>query len=174
MYIEREREIEILKNALKPGEARMIMVQGKRGVGKTSLIKETCKDNMLFELTGIPNGTKKEQLNAFTDAFNSISNIKIERPKDWLNAIFRLQEVLDTLINEDKRYVIFFDEISHLTTPNSLFISCLGHFWNIWASRQNVVVVICDSDDAWVLKNVIRVKGGLHNRISRYIDMEAL
>ena len=174
MHIERKREIEILKNALKPGEARMIMVRGNRGVGKTTLIKEIYKDYMLFELTGVQNGTKKEQLDAFTDTLNSISKTKIERPKDWLNAIFQLQDVLDTLVSEDERQVIFFDEISHLTTPKSNFISYLGHFWNIWASWKNVVVVICDSDDAWVLENVIRVKGGLHNRIYRYINMEAL
>jgi uncharacterized protein len=64
--IGRNEEIQILNNLLHSKEAELVSVLGRRRVGKTFLIRETFKENIVFEFVGIQNGTRKEQLQAFT------------------------------------------------------------------------------------------------------------
>jgi len=68
--------------------------------------------------------------------------------------------------------VLFFDELPWLATPRSGFLKALGYFWNSWASRQNIVLVICGSAASWMIKKVVNNKGGLHNRITKYIHLK--
>lgn len=64
--IGRIEEIKILNNLLQSKEAELLCVLGRRRVGKTFLIRETFKTNIVFEFVGIQNGTRQEQLNQFT------------------------------------------------------------------------------------------------------------
>ncbi len=68
--------------------------------------------------------------------------------------------------------VIFFDELSWLASLGSKFLDFWGHFWNSWASMQNLVLVLCGSASSWIIKKVINDKGGLHNRITRYLHLK--
>jgi hypothetical protein len=71
-----------------------------------------------------------------------------------------------------KKRVIFLDEFPWLDTPRSRFLSAFDHFWNSWATKQsNLVVVICGSAASWMIQNVVRNKGGLHNRLTRRIRL---
>jgi hypothetical protein len=46
------------------------------------------------------------------------------------------------------------------------------HFWNAYAvKRKDLVVVICGSSASYMIQNIIRNKGGLHNRISQKIRL---
>ena len=50
-------------------------------------------------------------------------------------------------------------------------MSAFTYFWNDWAVNQNIVVVICGSAATWMINNVVNAKGGLHNRITRHINL---
>jgi hypothetical protein len=46
------------------------------------------------------------------------------------------------------------------------------YFWNSWASRQpNLVIVICGSAASWMIRHVINNRGGLHNRVTKRINL---
>jgi len=49
-----------------------------------------------------------------------------------------------------KKTVIFFDELPWLATAQSGFLRAFSFFWNNWAVRQNIVLVICGSDVSWM------------------------
>jgi len=55
---------------------------------------------------------------------------------------------------------------------NSHFVSALEHFWNGFASaRRDVLLIICGSATSWMVNNVFRNHGGLHNRVTRRIHL---
>ena len=58
-----------------------------------------------------------------------------------------------------------------LATPKSGFLRGLSYFWNSWAVNQNIVVVICGSAASWMIQKVVNHKGGLHNRITKRIQL---
>jgi len=54
-----------------------------------------------------------------------------------------------------------------MDTPRSNFISGLEHFWNSWASwRSDIKLIVCGSATSWIINNLIKNRGGLHNRIT--------
>lgn len=171
--IGRKKEQAILLKALKSNAPEMVSVVGRRRVGKTFLIRSAYKKQIKFELTGIQNATKDEQLLNFSNRLNtySKSTIPIPPPSSWLEAFQMLLNYLETKIKKEK-VVVFLDELPWLATRKSGFLKALGFFWNSWASQKNVVVVICGSAASWMIQKVVRDKGGLHNRITRRITLE--
>ena len=171
--IGREKEQEILKEALESDEAEMVSVIGRRRVGKTYLIKSTYKDHIIFELTGVKQRPLEEQLKNFTRVLNRMAkNLEnIPQPQDWQEAFFALTDRLEELSIEQK-YVIFLDELPWLAVHQAEFIGALSFFWNSWAVNQNIVVVLCGSSASWIIQKIVNDRGGLHNRITRRLDIK--
>lgn len=171
-YIERTEETNILQNALKTNESEMIAVIGRRRVGKTLLIRSVYKKHIVFELTGSLQTPTKEQLENFAGQlqFFSKSPIKLATPKSWPDAFRQLTTFLEKQKTNQKK-VLFFDELPWLASHKSRFLSAFGYFWNTWASRKNLVVVICGSAASWMIEKVVNDKGGLHNRITKLISL---
>ncbi|MBK8391644.1 MAG: hypothetical protein IPL23_21190 [Saprospiraceae bacterium] len=64
------------------------------------------------------------------------------------------------------------DELPWLSTARSGFLSSIEHFWNSWASkRKDILLVVCGSAASWMIQNIVRNKGGLHNRITQTIRL---
>ncbi|MEP7143042.1 MAG: ATP-binding protein [Ferruginibacter sp.] len=169
----REPEKEILSRMLDSPEAELIAVFGRRRVGKTFLIRSVFEKRMLFEFTGIHNASLNEQLQNFSLALKEATGIALQlaAPVNWIDAFYYLQTHLTSKLNSQKS-VIFFDEFPWIHTPKSGFLAAFEHFWNTWACRQkNIVVVICGSAAAWMIRNIVNNKGGLHNRISQKIRL---
>ncbi|HRP55870.1 hypothetical protein [Agriterribacter sp.] len=59
-----------------------------------------------------------------------------------------------------------------IATARSGFLEAFGYFWNDWASRNNITVVICGSAAGWMINKVVHHKGSLHNRITKLIHLK--
>jgi uncharacterized protein len=172
--IGREPEIRILQQALNSPKAELIAMYGRRRVGKTHLIQTVFEKEMVFELTGIQDAPLAEQLENFSDTITAAFQLPVEiaTPPNWLKAFRVLINFLEPLIVDSPK-VIFFDEFPWLDTPKSRFLPAFDHFWNSWATKQkNLTVVICGSAASWMIQNIVRNKGGLHNRLTRRIRLQ--
>ena len=171
MLIGRKKEIKLLGEVLSSPKAEMIAVLGRRRVGKTFLINNVYENDIIFRQTGVRNATNEEQLRAFMVNVERLAGKKMEVAHDWLDAFFRLRDAVEPKLHKDKKQVIFFDELSWLAVKGSKFLDFLAYFWNDWASRQNLVIVLCGSASSWIIQKVINDKGGLHNRVTKYIRL---
>ncbi len=168
--IGRKFEISILTNALKSKRPELIAVYGRRRVGKTFLIRNVYKDNIRFEFSGIYKGTLKQQLNNFHLTL-STKRKGLKKPSDWIEAFHQLGQYLDKL-KVKKKKVIFIDEFPWLDPRRSNFLAAFDNFWNSYASkRDDLVVIICGSAASYMIKNIIKSKGGLHNRLTNKIQL---
>jgi uncharacterized protein len=174
-FIGRKKEQEILLQALASKQAEMVAIIGRRRVGKTFLIRSVYDTFITFEVTGMQNTTLKRQLRNFSFQLKTFfrPKTKLKLPIDWLEAFQQLIELLeDSPVTSDKK-VLFFDELPWLDTRKSGFLEAFGFFWNSWASRKKIVIVICGSAASWMIQKVVYDKGGLHNRITKRIDLQA-
>ena len=173
VIIGRKNEILTLQEALDSNEAEMVAVLGRRRIGKTFLVSTAYKERIVFEISGTQSATVRKQLRNFRDQLVDFSDSKmpIEIPSDWLSAFQLLKQYLKTF-DETEKKVVFFDEVPWLAGHKSGFLEALGYFWNSWASRQNLVVVICGSAASWMIRRVVHDKGGLHNRITKRIYLQ--
>lgn len=173
--IGRLKEIDILEKALASKRPELVAVIGRRRVGKTYLVRTFFRERIDFEMVGLKDGNMEQQLRNFTYSLKEARRQKgpVETvPKDWLAAFHELKEFLESPEKEDKRKVVFIDELPWAATPRSDFLTGFSYFWNSYASKSNIVVVICGSATAWMIKKIINNKGGLHNRVTRKIVLQ--
>ena len=162
--IGRTKEINELNRLYESDESEFVAVYGRRRVGKTYLIRETFADRFAFQHTGLPNATKRQQLAHFKESLVEYG-FKGAVPKDWFAAFHALKEVVAKCVL--RRKVVFIDELPWLDTAKSDFLMALEAFWNEWASaRKDIMLVVCGSAAAWMVKNLFRNRGGLHNRVT--------
>lgn len=153
-------------------KAEMVAVIGRRRVGKTFLIDQILGQSVVFQQTGVRHASAKRQLRTFSNKLALLSDEPIPEINDWLDAFFQLRLALEPKLNPNHKTVVFFDELSWLATPEGDFLDYLAHFWNDWAHRQNLVLILCGSVSSWIINRIINDKGGLHNRVTRYLHLK--
>lgn len=170
--IGRKREANVLQKALTSHKSELIVVYGRRRVGKTFLIHQVYENHIQFELSGLHNGTLEDQLEKFHGLLLQKSKqYQPERPQTWIQAFFQLETYINRLRTKKKK-VIFLDEFPWLATRRSKFLMAFDSFWNSYANlREDLVVVVCGSAASYMVNNLVRNKGGLHNRISHKIKL---
>lgn len=170
--IGRKEEISVMRSYLNDEKSHLLAVIGRRRVGKTFLIREVYRENKVFEMTGLKGADLNNQLINFSLQMNEYFHRKeqFDKPNSWLLAFNQLSKVLSNLKN-NKKPVIFLDEVPWIASKRSGFTEALAHWWNNWASQQNIIVVICGSAASWMLEHIINAKGGLHNRITKLITL---
>lgn len=171
MLIGRKLEQDILLSATQSDVSEFIAVYGRRRIGKTFLIRETFGYKFTFQHTGLAKGNTKQQLFSFAISLRDAGYDDCPIPQSWLEAFSLLSTFLKGSTDEKK--IIFLDELPWMDTARSSFISAFEHFWNGWASaRKDIVLIICGSATSWIINKVINDHGGLHNRVTRQIELQ--
>lgn len=170
--IGRHLEQAYLKEAIDSDKSELIALYGRRRIGKTYLIREYYKKNLVFEISGLFGGSLKDQLQNFDKELNNrTKSLELETVKSWFQAFTALELYLNKLKSGSKK-VVFIDEFPWIATPKSKFLMAFENFWNTYCTKRNdLIVVICGSAASYMVQNIIKNKGGLHNRISRKIRL---
>ena len=167
--IGREKEMQELQRCVQSSEAELVVVYGRRRVGKTFLVREFFNNSFAFQLTGLYNQPKSVQLHNFAITLSEYSHNPIQIPSSWLEAFTMLRSYLESLSGEEKK-VVFIDEMPWLDTRLSDFLSAFEWFWNGWgASRNDLMVIACGSATSWIADKILANKGGLFNRTTSRI-----
>ena len=170
----RQEQLE-LQRYVESRKPEFVVVYGRRRVGKTYLVRQFFDNRFAFYATGIARGNKAAQIKGF--------NLMLRRygaqgaAKDWFDAFEELRELLEEGdVQRDSvtgKKVVFIDEMPWLDTPRSDFLVALEFFWNSWASAQeDMLLVVCGSATSWIINNLFRNHGGLHNRVTGRIYLE--
>ncbi len=171
MLTGRYKEQKMLLSLLDSQESEFVAVYGRRRVGKTFLVRETFNYKFTFQHTGLQNANKKEQLKEFQKSLKNCGMQKIPKISDWADAFFALSEFLKS--QPEGKKIIFIDELPWLDTPKSKIVSAIDHFWNGWATtRKDIILIVCGSATSWIISNIVKNYGGLHNRLTQQIYLE--
>ena len=171
----RNREKQILSDALNSHRSELIAVYGRRRIGKTYLIREYYKDRIIFGFTGLSEGKRSDQIKNFVlklnEATNEFENKK--HPSDWLDAFVLLKTFLKSLRQTKRKKVIFIDEFPWVDSHKSGFLAAFENFWNDYCTtRRDLVVVVCGSAASYMIKKIINNSKGLSKRITQTIKLK--
>lgn len=168
--IGRKKETLELKRLKESNQAEFVALYGRRRVGKTWLVRNYFNDQFTFYATGIARGTRKEQLRNFYNSLCNYGKNAKEQPKNWYEAFDMMKTVIKQ--SRQRRKVVFLDELPWMDTQKSEFLKAIDLFWNSWGCmQQNLLFIVCGSAASWMVKNIIRDKGGLHNRLTCHIHL---
>ena len=171
MFIGRETELKFLNNKYNEENGQLIVLYGRRRVGKTFLVREFFDNEFTFQLSGLANSNTKEQLFNFHMTLKRYVDKDISVPQNWIEAFGQLIDYIEAY--PSSRKTIFLDELPWLDTPYSNFIQAFEHFWNGWASaRHDIFLIVCGSATSWITDKLINNHGGLHNRLTYKMRLE--
>lgn len=168
--IGREREFEELKWAMESQRSELIVMYGRRRVGKTFLVRRFFNDTYSFHYVGAHKQSKEAQLQNFREAllqYGIKENIP-DKLGNWHDAFLCLEKHLEGC--KEARKVVFFDEMPWMDTHGSEFLAELEYFWANWVqNRDDIVFIACGSATSWMKEKIEDNQGGLHNRITHRI-----
>ncbi len=164
-----------LRRALSSSEPELVVVYGRRRVGKTFLIRQFFGAQIGFELTGTYDAPLAEQLANFGRALRGAQGgpSDLSAPSSWAEAFEQLKRFLEKPRSSRDKRVVFIDELPWLASRRSGFLRAFEHFWNAWAStRRDLLVVVCGSAASWMTRTLLHARGGLHNRVTEAVRLE--
>ena len=175
MFVAREEELNLLNALLTQKSSSLVVVYGRRRIGKTETVRHFIRENDLtsIEITGVFGATKTTQLKSFARKISRASKgtVSIDRGlKEWQDGFFMLEDHLDSLTADKK--VIFLDELPWLDTHRSGFLSAFSQFWNDYCTRrEDILLIVCGSATSYMINKIVKNKKTLHNRVTHKINM---
>lgn len=173
--IGRDEEIRILDDLFKSNKSEFLAIYGRRRIGKTFLIRRFFehKKTIFFNVTGTKKGKLLKQIEHFTKRIGEVfyQGAPLQAEKNWDKAFEMLTQAIRSAKN--KKIVLFLDEFPWMATKNSKLLETLDYYWNqYWSFDDRIKLIICGSAASWIIEKIVHNKGGLHNRITRNIQLE--
>lgn len=177
--IGRNSEIAELEHLYAGKRPEFVVLYGRRRVGKTFLMNEVFKGKEIFSHTALSpielkgKDLMRKQLQHFTHSLIRYGAEVNETPKNWLDAFYILEQLLEAKAVKGKRMLVCIDELPWLDTPRSGFITAFEAFWNGWGvKRDDLMLMVCGSAVSWVSNNLLNGKGGLYDRVTAEIKLK--
>jgi AAA+ ATPase superfamily predicted ATPase len=166
-FIGRKKELDSLELLLKKKSSSMVVIRGRRRVGKSRLIKEFVLDKKSWVFSGIPpvpGITKQRQLDAFSAQISQNLNMPKIKVSEWI-------EHFTFIANQatGKKIVIVLDEISWMGSEDPDFLGQLKTAWDLhFSENPDLILILCGSVSSWIEENILKSTGFV-GRIS--VDM---
>lgn len=160
-FIGRERELKFLADAGKEKNAQMMIIYGRRRVGKTFLIKNFIekRSHLYYVCTS---GNEKSQIELLSRALGEKFNDKalILNPfTDWHSFFLYLYEK-----TKEKRFYLAIDEYPFLIESNKTITSIFQKYWDEYLSNTQIYLILCGSSISMMENELIRYKSPLYGR----------
>ena len=171
-FIGRTEELTELKRLLKTHAASLVVLKGRRRIGKSSLIEEFGQDKTFYRFSGIPPTpltTAQSQRDEFASQLSTQTGLPELKADDW-NKLFLL------LANKTSkgRIVILLDEISWMGSKDPDFLGKLKNAWDLYfKNNPQLILVLCGSVSSWIEKNIVSSTGFV-GRPSLYMTLDEL
>ncbi len=172
LFTGRKRELQGLKALLAKKTASLVVIRGRRRIGKSRLIDEFAKDMPYFVFTGLPpekKTTAKSQRAEFVRQLNAKFELPGLKADDWGDLFTILSKSLPS-----GRIILMLDEITWMGSKDPDFLGKLKIVWDLYFSKMpNLILILCGSISSWIEKNIIS-STGFFGRISHKIHLGEL
>jgi uncharacterized protein len=146
MFVDRHEELAFLNRLLtrkQPGPAQMLLLYGRRRVGKTELLKHWCQQS------GIPYTYWAADKEPAALQRRSFMAAMLDMPEEQATAFDSWPTLwrwlAPRLAEEGDKQIIILDELSYASAADPALLSALQHAWDHHLQESNVVLVLCGS-----------------------------
>lgn len=170
MFIGRKDELEFLNTRYKKNNGQLVVIYGRRRIGKTELLREFCKDKP-HVFYSCKECTDDEQLSSFSARMlNSTPISKYTNSFDnWERAFKFVME----LPQQGKKLLVI-DEFPYMVGANSSIPSVLQNLWDEVLSRENLMIILCGSAMSFIEKELLAEKNPLYGRATGILKMNEM
>lgn len=170
-FVGRLKELEYLNEEYEKQESSLIILYGRRRIGKTSLIKEFgTNKNMTYFLA-----TEESEI----QNMQNFKNIIIESTKNKLFEAIKVDNwslLFNMLLSNDtkEKRVIVIDEFQYLGKINSAFPSIFQKIWDEILKDKNIMVILCGSLINMMESQTLNYNSPLYGRRTGQIKLKQI
>lgn len=170
MFIGRSKELAELNKKYSENKGHLVVIYGKRRLGKTAFLKEFTKDKeALFYVSR--ETIDSEQIKLFSQEIleNSLAKEYIGTFDNWEKAFLYLIS-----ISQDKRILLVIDEFPYIAQSNKEILSILQGIWDQHNEKTNLMCILTGSSLSYIEDELLSENSPLFGRISTTIKLDAL
>lgn len=170
-FISRHSELEFLNSEYKKNTSSLIVLYGRRRIGKTTLTSEFGKDkNMIYFLA--TEESEKENQNQFKTLvadFTSNELLQNVTTDNW-------EIIFKSLINhkQDEKKLLIIDEFQYLGKTNTAFPSIFQKIWDTILKDENIMVILCGSLISMMEAQTLAYNSPLYGRRTGQIRLKQI
>ena len=161
-FIGRTAELERLHTIGAAHEASIIIMYGRRRIGKTELIEQAFRDRNLLKFEGIEGLSQKAQLAHALQQLVKYTESKLLGKTVLTN----WREFFEVLSDYTKKgtWTIYLEELQWLARYDETLIAELKYVWdNYFRRNPKLLIVLCGSAPSFMIDHVLHSKA-LYNR----------
>ncbi|MBR9692849.1 ATP-binding protein [Candidatus Woesearchaeota archaeon] len=166
MFINRKKELAFLNQLAREKKPTLLILYGRRRVGKSALLVEFAKKNKALYLLA-RQGTEKDQLSKLSEEIALFFNDAVLQQSPFANydALF--------LYLLEKRTQVIFDEFPFLVESNKALPSILQNYWDQHFSKNKSCIILCGSSIS-MMESLLGYKSPLYGRRTEQLLLEPL
>ncbi len=169
MFVGRKSELKAMQSLYEKDGFSMMVIYGRRRIGKSTLITEFIKDKRAIFYTATKVG-KNRNLELFTRQAVSVLD------PDFENVSFSATEDIFDFITrklpEDKTILVI-DELPYWAEKDDSLLSVLQKYIDTEWNKKNLMIILCGSALSFMEKKVLSEKSPLFGRRDSQIKLEA-
>ncbi len=169
-FIGRQYEIDKLHQVQSLHEASILVVYGRRRIGKTELLEQFFRTRRIIKLEGIEGKPPKKQIESVLWQLSQyardpyISKLKL---KTWKEVF----QFISKFIAKGK-WTLYLEELQWLASYGNELITDLKYVWdNSLRYNKNLILVLCGSSPSFMLNHVLKSRA-LYNRSEHEIHLQ--
>ena len=172
MFIGRETELRFLKDKYEEKKGQLIVLYGRRRVGKTETLREFCKDkpHIFFSCTQSTDGVQLARFSKQLLREDIPAKQYIAKFADWEKAF---HSILDLPYGEKKKLIVI-DEFPYMCKGNKSIPSILQNLWDAELKDSNVMIILCGSAMSFIEKELLAEKNPLYGRATGIYKMNRM
>ena len=173
LFIGRNTELEELNHLYSMKSSKLVVLYGRRRVGKSALIEAFVADKPNLQFEGLEGVTTPGQISQFMDDLSlQLNDPILARTKlDRWNLVF--DYLTKYFTQSKKKHVLFLDEFQWLAANQSKLISIIKKYWDKYWSKQNILLILCGSVSSYMINKIIKSKA-LYGRTNWELALQPL
>jgi uncharacterized protein len=173
-FVGREREIAILQSEWESAQARMLILYGRRRVGKTRLVTHWINNVTPRALYWVAEPTSSvDQLRSFSQAlFGFESNSPV--PEDFSYGSWAQAFEQAARMSKYERFALVLDEFTYLIALEQGIAGILQNAWDHQLKNSNIFLIISGSHVGMMERGVLSYQAPLYGRATSKLHLQPL
>ncbi len=168
MFIGREKELRDLNRLYERNSFQLYVLYGRRRIGKTTLLKEFCRDKKAIFYSA-EQSSVKINLDKFSAlVFEHYHEEHLEPFSSWENALLYIDGK-----QSEEQLILVLDEFPYLAERDKSMMSVLQHLIDHRLKDGKLFIVLCGSYMGFMEKEVLGAKSPLFGRRTAQLHMKA-
>lgn len=171
MFIGRETELRKLNSMYESESFQMLVLYGRRRIGKTTLLNEFSRDKNPIYYTGVESKDEENLKELGKTVFTYFSGSSAGMTFSSYNDIFDYMTAEIRKKEKRERLLIILDEYPYMATSakelSSVLQRVIDHDW----SQMNIMLILCGSSITFMEEDVLGAKSPLFGRRTAQIDL---